>query len=79
MSWSQINWTFAHRDYYEQGAITMVKVYDDRVEISNKGGLLIGVQKDFGKKSMTINPLIFGLFTCMSLVEQVAFRVCAKR
>ena len=50
----------------------MVEVYDDRVEISNPGGLLIGVQKDFGKKSMTRNPLIFGLFTRMSLVEQVA-------
>ena len=62
----------SHRDYYEQGAITMVEVYDDRVEISNPGGLLIGVQKDFGKKSMTRNPLIFGLFTRMSLVEQVA-------
>jgi len=62
----------SHRDYYEQGAVTMVEVYDDRVEISNPGGLLIGVKKDFGKKSMTRNPLIFGLFTRMSLVEQVA-------
>jgi len=62
----------SHRDYYEQGAITMLEVYDDRVEISNPGGLLVGVKKDFGKKSMTRNPLIFGLFTRMSLVEQVA-------
>jgi ATP-dependent DNA helicase RecG len=50
----------------------MLEVYDDRVEISNPGGLLIGVKKDFGNKSMTRNPLIFGLFTRMSLVEQVA-------
>jgi predicted HTH transcriptional regulator len=62
----------SHRDYYEQGAVTMIEVYDDRVEISNPGGLLIGVKKEFGKKSMTRNPLIFGLFTRMSLVEQVA-------
>jgi ATP-dependent DNA helicase RecG len=47
-------------------------LYDNRVEISNPGGLLIGVKNDFGKKSMTRNPLIFGLFTRMSLVEQVA-------
>ncbi|MDR1980602.1 MAG: putative DNA binding domain-containing protein [Tannerellaceae bacterium] len=40
-------------------------------ESSNPGGLLLGVKKDFGKKSMTRNPLIFGLFTRMDLVEQV--------
>jgi ATP-dependent DNA helicase RecG len=62
----------SHRDYYEQGAVTMIEVYDDRIEISNPGGLLIGVQKDFGRKSMTRNPLVFGLFTRMDLVEQVA-------
>jgi ATP-dependent DNA helicase RecG len=62
----------SHRDYYEQGSVTMIEVYDDRVEISNPGGLLSGVKKDFGKKSMTRNPLIFGLFTRMDLVEQVA-------
>ncbi|GHU65125.1 ArsR family transcriptional regulator [Bacteroidia bacterium] len=62
----------SHRDYYEQGAVTMIEVYDDRVEISNPGGLLMGVKNDFGRKSMTRNPLIFGLFTRMDLVEQVA-------
>ena len=62
----------SHRDYYEQGAVTMVEVYDDRVEISNPGGLLLAVKKEFGKKSMSRNPLIFGLFTRMSLVEKIA-------
>ena len=62
----------SHRDYYEQGAVTMIEVFDDRVEISNPGGLLLEVKKDFGKRSMTRNPLIFGLFTRMNLVEQVA-------
>ena len=62
----------SHRDYYEQGAVTMVEIYDDRVEISNPGGLLLAVQKEFGTRSMSRNPLIFGLFTRMSLVEQVA-------
>ena len=47
-------------------------MFDDRVEISNPGGLLPVVAKDFGHKSMTRNPLIFGLFTRMHLVERVA-------
>lgn len=62
----------SHRDYYEQGAVTMVEIYDDRVEISNPGGLLPAVRKEFGTRSMSRNPLIFGLFTRMNLVEQVA-------
>lgn len=62
----------AHRDYYEQGANTMVEIYDDRVEISNPGGLLSEVAENFGRKSASRNPLIFGLFTRMHLVERVA-------
>lgn len=62
----------SHRDYYEQGASIMIEMFDDRVEISNPEGLLPVVAKDFGHKSMTRNPLIFGLFTRMHLVERVA-------
>ena len=62
----------SHRDYYEQGAVTVVEIYDDRVVISNPGGLLLAVKKEFGTRSMSRNPLIFGLFTRMNLVEQVA-------
>ena len=60
-----------HRDLYEEGATVMVEVYDDRVEISNPGGLLPVVAEKFGEKSMSRNPLIFGLFTRMHLVEKV--------
>ena len=62
----------SHRDYYEQGATITIEMFDDRVEVSNPGGLLPIVAKNFGHKSMTRNPLIFGLFTRMLLVERVA-------
>lgn len=61
----------AHRDYYEQGAFTNVEIYDDRIEISNPGGLLPLVAKHFGRKSLSRNPFIFSLFMRMNLVEHV--------
>lgn len=33
----------AHRDYFEQGAHVVVEIYDNRVEISNPGGLSKGL------------------------------------
>ena len=61
----------SHRDYYEQGATTCIEVYDDRVEISNPGGLLPLVARDFGHRSLTRNPLVFSFFTHMRLVEHI--------
>lgn len=61
----------SHRDYYEQGASIMIEMFDDRIEITNPGDLLPVVAKNFGRKSMSRNPLIFGLFTRMHLVEHV--------
>ncbi len=64
--------SFAHRDYYEKGAVTMVEFYDDRVEVSNPGGLVSAVsESEFGRRSHSRNPLVFGLFCRMHLVEQV--------
>ena len=64
--------SLSHRDYYDKGATTMVELYDDRVEISNPGGLVSAIKPaDFGKRSHSRNPLIFGLFARMQLVEQV--------
>lgn len=61
----------SHRDYYEQGASIMIEMYDDRIEITNPGTLLPVVAKNFGRKSLSRNPLIFGLFTRSHLVEHV--------
>ena len=41
-----------HRNYFEDGANVMIEIFDDRVEISNPGGLPKALdKKDFGKKS----------------------------
>ena len=49
----------------------MVQLYDDRLEISNPGGLLPYVAADFGHRSRSRNPLIFRMFTRLHLVESV--------
>jgi ATP-dependent DNA helicase RecG len=64
--------SLAHRDYYDRGAVTHIEVYDDRIEITNPGGLVSAIsEEEFGKRSHSRNPLIFGLFARMHLVEQV--------
>lgn len=62
----------AHRDYYEKGAVTHVEIFDDRVDITNPGGLVHSIAKEeFGRKSLSRNPLIFGLFLRMNMVEKI--------
>ena len=62
----------AHRDYNEKGANIQIDIFDDRVEISNPGGLISAIKKeDFGKKSISRNPLLFSLFKTADLVEKV--------
>ena len=56
-----------HRDYFDNGAKIIVQLYDDRLEISNPGGLLPYVAADFGHRSRSI----FQMFTRMHLVESV--------
>jgi ATP-dependent DNA helicase RecG len=64
--------SLSHRDYYDKGAVTQVEVFNNRVEISNPGGLVSAIpDAEFGKRSHSRNPLIFGLFARMHLVEQV--------
>jgi ATP-dependent DNA helicase RecG len=62
----------AHRDYYDKGAVILLELFDNRVELSNPGGLVSAIpESEFGKRSHSRNPLIFGLFARMHLVEQV--------
>jgi ATP-dependent DNA helicase RecG len=61
----------SHRDYYEKGGEILIAVFDDRVEITNPGGLLPAVVESFGEISLSRNPTIFGLFTRMHVVEHV--------
>ena len=59
-----------HRDYFEKGAVIQIDIFDDRVEISNPGGLIIK-ESEFGKRSLSRNPLLFGLLQRVRIVEHV--------
>ncbi len=70
----------AHRDYYEKGATINVEIFDDRIEITNPGGLVKSIaKKEFGKRSLSRNPLVFGLFERMDLVEKIGSGISRMR
>lgn len=61
-----------HRSYYDRGAVIMVEIYDDRVVLSNPGGLISKISlQEFGEKSFSRNPLVFGLMQRIEMVEKV--------
>jgi len=61
-----------HRDYFDKRANVVISIFDDRVEISNPGGLPKGLEpKDFGKKSIPRNPLIASLFHRIGYIEKM--------
>ncbi|KAB2834019.1 MAG: hypothetical protein F9K48_07180, partial [Candidatus Brocadia sp.] len=61
-----------HRNYTINGTSIYVRIYDDRVEIENPGGLPEGITKrDFGKSSVRRNPIIADLFHRMGKVERM--------
>ncbi len=62
----------AHRDYFERGANVMVEIYDDRIEISNPGGLPKGLSpEEFGKRSVLRNPKIAGMLHRADYIEKM--------
>lgn len=62
----------AHRDYFEKGAEVMVEIFDNRVEISNPGGLPKGLkEEDFGTKTLARNPLISSLLSRAGYIEKL--------
>ena len=61
----------AHRDY-RSTANVQVYVFHDRLEFVTPGGLPAGMrEEDLGVKSVPRNPLLFGMFYRMGMVEQV--------
>ena len=61
----------AHRDY-RSSANVQLYIFYDRLEIVTPGGLPAGMrEEDLGVKSVPRNPLLFGLFYRMGMVEQV--------
>ncbi len=70
----------AHRDYFERGANVMVEIFDDRVEISNPGGLVKGLTpENFGKKSILRNPSIASLLHRIDYIEKMGTGISRMR
>lgn len=76
--------SIVHRDY-RSTANVQIYIFQDRVEIVTPGGLPAGMREvDLGFKSVPRNPLLFGIFQRMGLVEQIGsgirriLRVCQE-
>ena len=69
-----------HRDYFEKGANVMVEMFDDRIDISNPGGLPKGMTiADLGKKSVLRNPFIADLLNRADYIEKMGTGITKMR
>jgi len=70
----------AHRDYFEKGTNIMVEMFDDRIGITNFGGLAKGLNpEDFGKKSVLRNPNIANLLHRAGYIEKMGTAINKMR
>lgn len=58
-----------HRDYFSEGRV-LIEIFSDRVEISNPGGLLFKIS-DFGRTSLSRNPLLVDMVHRLRFVERI--------
>jgi ATP-dependent DNA helicase RecG len=62
----------SHRDYFQYGSHTTVDIFDDRIEISNPGGLPKGLSEaEFGRTAVRRNQIIASLLQRVNLVENM--------
>jgi ATP-dependent DNA helicase RecG len=62
----------AKRPSERRGAIITAEIYDDRIEISNPGGLPKGLSpEEFGKRSVLRNPRIAGMLHRADYIEKM--------
>ncbi len=62
----------AHRDYFEKGANIMIEVFNDKIVFTNPGGLPKGFpEADFGKISLSRNPIIASLLLRSKYIEKM--------
>jgi ATP-dependent DNA helicase RecG len=70
----------AHRDYYDKGARINVELFDDRLVVTNPGGLVSSIPPEkFGTISRSRNPLVFGLMERIRMVEYIGSGVMRMR
>jgi len=60
-----------HRDYFERGGVVMVELFQDRLQVTNPGGLVEGFRlEDLERFSLPRNPLLADLFLRLGYVER---------